>query len=482
MSMFAGGQYRPLTQDAIEAIHNGSMHIFEKVGVEVHSQRALEIFKAKGARVDFETQRVKVPRSMVEDAIDVAPSSVRLCGREERNDLILEDKRVYLGTGGTALNVLDLETGQKRPSTLEDVRRTARLVDALEHIDFFVLPVYPHELPTEAVDLNRFYAGLSNTTKHVMGGVYTIQGVRDVIAAAEEIAGGPDALRKRPIISMITCVMSPLKMDETYTELLMEVASQGIPLVCPTEPLCGATAPVTLAGNLTLLNVETLSGLILTQLIRPRTPVLYGSVGSIVDMRTMAYLTGAVEMGLLNAGAAQLAQYYGIPMYATAGMSDSKFPDVQAGYEKAMTAIMVALAGANYIHDAAGLLEFAMTVSYEQYVIDNEILGMVKRALKGIEVNEETLALDVIERVGPAGNFLAEEHTVQHMRNEFFFPTLSDRSRREIWEKNGAKDAYQRAREMAIAILHEHRPVEIPDEVKQRIKSVFKQIIDNQHN
>jgi len=472
-----GGSYKLLSDKDVERIHNASLRTLERTGIEVNTKRGLQIFKEKGAEVDFDKRRVKIPRCMVEDAIDKAPSKVILCGREEKHDLILEDKRVYMGTGGTALNVLDLETGEKRLSTLEDVGEIARLVDALENIHFYLLPVYPNDLPKEKVDVNRFYAALNNTTKHIMGGPYTREGALEVIKIAEEIMGGEKALRESPIISFITCIMSPLKIDNTYGEILIEVAQKGIPVAIPTEPQCGTTTPITLSANLVLYGAETLAGVTLAQLVNPGTPVLCGYVGTIADVRTMGYASGAVEMGLLNAGSAQLAQYWQLPFYATGGMSDSKIPDIQSGYERALNLLPVALAGANYIHDAAGLLEFALTVSYEQYVIDNEIIGMVMRALRGIDVNEDTLALDIIDRVGPGGNFLAEEHTVSHMRSEFFFPRVSDRSQREKWLSEGGKDARERAREIAKHILAEHKPLPIPLKVQKRIRETGKDLV-----
>jgi len=472
-----GGKYKLLSDKDVKKIHNASLRTLEKTGIEVNTKRGLRIFKEKGAKVDFDKKRVKIPRSMVEDALNKAPSKVILCGREEKHDLILEDKRVYMGTGGTALNVLDLETGEKRPSTLEDVGKIARLVDALENVHFYLLPVYPNDLPKEKVDVNRFYAGLNNTTKHIMGGPYTKEGTLEVIKIAEEIAGGEKALRERPIISFITCIMSPLKIDNTYGEILINVAQKGIPVAIPTEPQCGTTTPVTLAANLVLYGAETLAGVTLSQLVNPGASVLCGYVGTIADVRTMGYASGAVEMGLLNAGSAQLAQYWHLPFYATGGMSDSKIPDIQSGYERALNLLPVALAGANYIHDAAGLLEFALTVGYEQYVIDNEIIGMVMRALKGIEVSEDTLALDIIDKVGPGGNFLAEEHTVSHMRSEFFFPKVSDRSKREKWLLEGGKDARERAKEMAKDILAKHKPLPIPSDIDKIIKNSVKGLL-----
>ena len=471
-----GGRYKLLTEGDIKAIHQTTVRLFQDPGVEINNRDALALFEQKGAEVDWGKRRVRVSQTMLEDALDKAPSRVILCGREGEHDLYLEGTRTYMGSGGTVLNVLDLETGDRRPSTMKDVADIARLVDALEDIHFLVIPVYPTEIPIENVDLNRFYWSLANTSKHVMGGVYTSQGIKDVIKMAEEIAGGAKQLRERPIISMITCVMNPLRLDQVYTGFLMEIAEAGIPLACPAEPLAGATSPCTLAGTITTSNIETLTGIILAQLVNPGTPTIYGTVASCMDMRRGSYLSGNVEMGLINAGAAQMAQFYRLPIYATAGMSDAKLPDAQAGFEKAATAMITALAGANYIHDAAGLLEFCTTACYEQYVIDAEILGMCMRAVRGIEVNEDTLAEEVVRRVGPGGNFLSEEHTLRHFRDEFFYPTVADRLAREAWEREGAKDGRARAREIAQKVLRAHKPKPIAVEIEDRILSAYPQI------
>lgn len=439
----------------------------------MNNPQALDEFARAGARVDREQMTVRIPRSMLEDAVDAAPSQVVLCGREEKHDLVLEGRRTYLGTGGTVLNVLDPQTGERRPSTLRDVRDLARLADALDNIHFFMLPVYPNDLEVEDVDVNRFFAALSNTTKHIMGGVYTADGVRGVIRIAEELSGGPEKLRQRPIVSMVTCVMSPLLMDDTYAGLLMEAARHGIPVVCPAEPLAGATGPCTLAGTVAVSNAESLAGLVLAQLVNRGTPTIMGTVASTMDMKTGSYLSGNVEMGLINAACAQLAQYYEIPIYATAGMSDSKLPDVQAGYEKMATAMLAALAGANFIHDAAGFLEFCTTASYEQMVIDDEIIGICMRAVRGIEVNEDSLAGEVTRRVGPGGHFLADVHTMRHCRTEFFQPRVGNRQNRKTWEKDGCPDAAQQAWETAREILAEHKPLLIDESVLDKLKKQF---------
>jgi trimethylamine--corrinoid protein Co-methyltransferase len=250
----------------------------------------------------------------------------------------------------------------------------------------------------------------------------------------------------------------------------MEAARNRIPVVVPSEPLCGATAPMTLAGNLVIQNVDSLAGVMLAQMTSPGTPTLYGCISSITDLRDMKYLSGAVEMGLMNAAATQMARFYNLPIYVTAGMSDSKVNDAQAGYESAITNLMVALAGGNFIHDAAGFLEFCMTASYDKLVIDNEIIGMVMRAVDGIKINDETLAFDLIKKAGPGGHFISARHTRRHMRSELYKPRLSDRENRDRWRDEGARDIRQRAAEKVREILTKPSQSIIPENVRARIK------------
>ncbi|MGD9074326.1 MAG: trimethylamine methyltransferase family protein [Desulfobacteraceae bacterium] len=467
-----GGQYKPISDQEIKKIHETSLRVFSEVGVQVNLPEARELFRRAGGALDQTGSIVKIPPGLVEDLIQKAPPVVRLCGRAEDGELDCEigGKKVYLGTGGTALNVQDPGSEGSRRATLQDVINMARLVETLDDIHFHMLNVYPSDLPQEDVDVNRFGAALNYTRKHVMGGVYTVEGVKNVIKVAEIIAGSPDRLRNRPFISLVTCSISPLKLDEIYAQLTMEAARNRIPVVVPAEPLCGATAPITLAGNLVIQNVDSLAGVMLAQLTNPGTPTIYGCISSITDLRDMKYLSGAVEMGIMNAAAAQMAQFYCLPYYATAGMSDSKVNDSQAGYESAITTLMVALAGGNLIHDAAGFLEFCMTASYDKLVIDNEIIGMTMRAVEGIQVDDETLAFDLIKKVGPGGHFVSAPHTRRHMRSELYRPKFSDRENREKWRNAGAKDAQRRATEKVQEILANAPASVIPEAIRKRIK------------
>jgi len=472
-----GGRFKPLSEDSISRIHETAMRVLEEVGFEVHSEEGLELFRKVGAWVDDSRMVVQMPRELVVELIEMAPSRVQLCGQDEKNDLILGGTRVHTGTGGTALYVHSSDTGRKELATLVDLKRIARLVDGLDNIHLFTLPTYPSELPVEQVDVNRFFAGLDNTTKHIMGGLYTPEGLKQVIRMAEIVAGTPQQLRERPLISMIACSISPMKLDKHYGDMVVTIADAGVPLVVPAEPLCGATSPVTLAGNLVIQAVDSLMGVMLAQIVKPGTPVIFGSVATSTDLRDLKYLAGSIEMGLINAAAAQMAQFYRLPFYATGGMTDSKVVDGQSGYESALTSLMCALAGANFIHDAAGLMEFALTVSYEKYVVDNEILGMVMRAVEGIRVDDDTLAFDLIKQVGPGGNFVTAKHTRRFMRGEHYQPSLSDRDSREEWEAKGSKTTLERAAEKVKEIIASSN-YSLPADVRQRVLAEIAGIVD----
>jgi trimethylamine--corrinoid protein Co-methyltransferase len=444
-----GGQLKLFNERDVNAIHEGVVRLLEEVGMQVKSKQAFEIFERNGAITDPAKENVKIPRTMLEKAIKTAPSKIIIHGREEKHDAVLEKNRVHFGTGGTVMYALDFETGERRVTNTHDVRDLARLVDTLENIAFYVIHTYPGDVAEEDVDANRFYWAITNTTKPIMGGMYTMKGLKEAIKISEMVAGGADKLRERPFVSFITLMVSPLVMDWHYTDFLIEVAKKGLPLAVPSEPLAGATSPVTLAGTITINLAETLAGLTLAQLVNPGCPAFIGTTSSIMDMNTGTYVAGAIESSMINAGIAQMAQYYDLPLYATGGQSDAKLNDAQAGYESACQAVTLGLSGANWIHDAAGLLENCTTVSYEKTVIDNEILGNVIRLLKGVEVNDETLAIDVIKSVGPAGNFLANDHTALHFRNEFFIPKVSDRWNRITWNQKGSLDTHARAHMIA---------------------------------
>ena len=467
-----GGQYQPLTQAQIKQIHQASLSVLEHTGVHVEHEDALALYRQGGAKTDGE--HVYISAMMVEEALEKAPSRVLLAGRDPGQDIMLEGKRVYAGTGGSPTMVLDPGADTVRPGTLRDLADLARLADALAHCDFITIPLHPTDVPEEDVPINRFYACLVNSAKHVMGGVGSVEGARQVIEMGTMIAGGMQALQERPIISAVTSWMvSPLHLDTGVTDILVEWCRHGLPVVLSSAPMAGSTSPVTLAGSLVQLNAEQLSGIVLTQLVRPGTPVLAGYIPGVADMRSGGYLGGAVEFGMMQAAAAQLAHFYRVPIYCSGGMSDSKLPDAQAGYEKMATLMLAAMGGCNYIHHAISMVTNMNTASLEQAVIDDEITGMVMRVLRGVEVSEPAMAVEAIQRVGPGGHYLMDEHTLGFMRSEFFYPMLADRQNRAVWEEGGKKDTRARAMERVEELLREHPSPGLPPAVDAAIQEKF---------
>lgn len=474
--VYHGGNYRVLSEQEITQIHEASVRILEQVGFEIAYEPALDLLEEKGAKVDRDNNRVYLNRKLIWQCIKQAPAEFVFYGREEGKEIVLGGKRVHFGTGGLALNVLDLDR-KKRRSTSRDIADIARLVEKLEYVDFFIIPVYPSDAPADVIEINSFYPALKYSSKPVMGGAFSKKGVHDVIDIASRLAGGLDKLVDRPFIGFITSIISPLKIDAVQAECLIEIAKIGLPLVTSTAPAAGATAPITLAGTLVQQNAEALIGVILSQLVNPGTPVFYSAVPLTMDMRTMSFLMGSVESGLMNAAISQMAHFYRLPSYITVGTSDSKVPDAQAAHETATTAMLAALAGGNFIHEAAGMLEGALTASYAQYVIDNDILGSCLRILRGIEVNEDSLAVDVITKVGPGGNFLTEEHTLKYMRTELFSPRVSDRRGYQGWLDAGGKDSWKQADEIARALLEEPAKTYITDKMDAEIRRDYPELV-----
>jgi trimethylamine--corrinoid protein Co-methyltransferase len=412
---------------------------------------------------------------MVEDALARARNEVLLCGRDPKHDITLGSRRVYMGTGGAAIKVLDLESGRVRESTLADVARIGLLVDALDNIHFYLRACVARDVPEEHLDINTFYAALANTTKHVTGNCFSVQTVRDVIEMAAMIVGDVKALRERPVISFITSwTVSPLRYAPETVEVLTEVVRQEMPVFISSAPQSGATSPAALAGSLVQINAEELSGITYCRLVRPGAPVVLGYVPSVSDLRTGNFVGGAAEFAIMNAATAQLGQFYGLPVYNSSGLTDSKIPDAQAGYEKGITGLAAALAGSNYIHHSAGFLEAMLTVAYEQYVIDDDINGTILRLVRGIEVNDETLSVDLIDQVCRGkGNFLGTKQSRSLMRSEYYYPHTGNRQRRDDWEACGSKDMRARAGEQAARLLSTHRPEPIPPKIDAAIRERF---------
>lgn len=472
-----GGLYAPLNPEEITTIHQTALTILETTGMAYESglDDLARMLEDQGATVDHDARRIRFSPRMITDAVAKAPSKVLLCGRDTEHDLDLYEDKVYLGTGGAAIKILDIETGERRATTLADLYDATRLVDQLDNIHFLVRPCIPTDIPKDDYDINMFYTCLKATKKHVMSGVNNEEGLHRVLELAAMIAGSREKLMERPFISLITSIaISPLKLCTQSTLIMQEANRNSIPVAISSAPMAGSTSPVTMAGTLAQLHAEELAGIAICQLTHPGAPVLYGGIPGLVNLASMGYSGGAVEFGMMNAAVHQLAAHIDIPNYNSAGLTDAKVPDAQAAWEKATTLMLAAMAGSNYIHHSAGMLESMLSIAHEQFVMDDEIIGNCCRVLKGIDVDPDHLAMEVVEKIGPGGNFMAAPHTMRHMRTEFFQGNgVTNRKSRDRWEKDGSLDARDKARQIARKLLENQETDYIDTATDDAIRSKF---------
>ena len=447
--------FRATSPAHIKQIDRTGRRILERIGIRIKDGTFLNRLKKAGAQVDEENQTARFQEDWLDEILSLAPPLFTLFSRDGKNDLPLGEGKVHFANGGRVFRILDMATGGYRLTMLRDVVRTARLVDNLGNIHFYVITCQAHDLETRYYHLNDFFHAFNNTTKHVMGGCDNLEGVEQVWKLASFIAGGEKKLKDKPFFSVITNPISPLTIETNTLNILNFCATHGIPVTCAPAPIAGATSPATLAGTLAQMHAEALAGVAIAQVLAPGAKVLYGAVPTSMDLRKMEFTMGSVEMGMMGAAAVQLAKLYNLPIRAAAGVTEAKRPDIQSGVEKSLSNLMVAMAGADCILLAAGMLDSGNSISYEQYVIDNEAIGMIYRALSGIKVNKGTLGFDVIEEVGPGGHYVMEDHTVEHMMNEFFYPNLSVRSNFDVWEERGRPDMLSRANDVVHNIFGE---------------------------
>lgn len=465
--------YRPLTPENLEKIDRAGLRILERVGIRIQNDRARDLCAKAGARVDRTHERVCFDEGWLRDRLGRASSRFTLFSRDGKNDLHLGTGTVYFANGGRVFRILDMATGGYRNTLLRDVASSARLVQQLEHIRLYIIACQAHDLAPDHYHLNDFYHALNHTTKHVMGGCDDPEGVRQVHNLAALIAGGKESLQARPIVSIITNPISPLTIDANTARILEYCCIHSMPVTCAPAPIAGATAPATLAGTLAQMHAEALGAVALAQVFAPGAKVMYGAVPTTMDLRRMEYTMGSVEMALMNAAAVQLARRYHLPIYASAGVTEAKRPDVQSGFEKSISLAMVAMAGADLVHLAAGMMDSGNSISFEQYVIDDEIIGVIHRILAGIRVDDDRLGVEVIEQVGPGGNYVTENHTVRHMMDEFFYPSLCVRSLFDVWEHEGRPSMLTRARKFVQATLDRSREGLLDREVIEEVNRTF---------
>jgi trimethylamine--corrinoid protein Co-methyltransferase len=466
-----GGQLKLFSSDEIYCMHMAVCEVMERIGVKVETERMLKVFDDAGCGVDKERKIVKIPQYLLMEYIAKAPKKVYLAGRSKDYDIILEDDRIVFGMGGSPKSkILDFEKKEHRIPKKKDVEDTTRLADALPTISFIQNIANSAEYPPQVQLLHNLDAVLRNTQKHYVCSVANVKQARYAIKMASLVVND---LAKRPLISIYTDPASPLMLTSSQ-ESAIEAAEKNVPIVMCTAPQAGTTSPVTLAGAIVQNLCENLAVLCLAQLVKKGIAVVLGATPTIMDPRTSMFCLGAPEFMLQQIGACQLSHYYNLPYFGGGCCSDSKLPDAQAGVEASMTALTSALAGINMIQDV-GVFAFDDSGCMELLVIGDEIIRMIERILKGICVDEDSLAIDVIENVGPSGHFLSQKHTLNHLSREIYIPKLFDRKPESIWQREGSKDIGQVAHEKAKRILSEHKPEPLPKNVEQKLKELLKE-------
>jgi len=461
-----------LSQDEVEAIHNASLEVLEGTGIKVGSEKALDILKEAGAKVDSGKKHVAIPRSLVEEALRRAPKTIRFCARSPRYDVVLDKREPRFTTDGGPPFITDWETGERRTSTNEDMARWVRVADYLGNVHIVWGSVTAGDVPAPMQEIVGTITSLNNTEKHVAVQAFNAREAQYEIEIAAAIVGGREELKKRPIISATQCPIAPLTFEAGSIEAVIEFARAGIPVVCITMPLMGETGPATVAGTLVVNNAENLASLVISEFASSGAPVVYSSAAGGIDFKTGSATVGTPEYSLVQTGCAQLARYYGLPSNICGGDCDSKALDVQCGFERAMTLTTSILTGADIITGLGGL-NAANLMSPELLVIDNEIIGAILRIGRGFEVNDDTLAVDVINRVGPGGHFLGERHTLEHYKAETWIPEISDRESFGTWQKMGSRTMDKVAGEKIKQILATHKPEPISEGAEKEISRIL---------
>lgn len=474
--MARGGALRILSRDAIYDIYTTALSILQDTGVRVREPGVAREMRKAGCW--GEEEMVNIPPYLVEEAVRRAPCTFRLQGGGEQTGVRMEDRKVHFQPMIGRLNILDSNTGEKRRTTLKDVANLIKLADALPCYHLLHSgAIMPHieGVPDEVSHVYGWFASVKNSSKVIKG---TCRGGRkavDCLAMASALAGGEKKLQERPNIFTTYNVISPLEHDRQMLEGLKEYVRYNIPVDITSEPQLGATSPVTIAGTLAQQTAELLSGVVITQLLNPGTPVFIGTCGAAMDMRRGTIALGGIETALLNVAHAQIAQFLAIPSRGTGSNTNAKLLDFQAGYEKAITLMMPALAGINMIF-YPGTIEHAETISMESLLLDHEICSIVSRALEGITVDDDTLAREVIEKVGPGGHFLSAQHTIRYLETEHYRPKLADRKGRREWESAGGKDIARRAQDEVQRILSEHKPAPLSSSVEEELIDIIQQV------
>jgi trimethylamine--corrinoid protein Co-methyltransferase len=478
-----GGSYQPLSAHDMAQMNDTILDVLEKIGmadpIPIVREHALE-------RGCFENEhgRLCFPRALVEDVIAGSPSGLQFLGQYPVHDLDLGGLGVNTYGGGEAVNMLDIGSNSYRPSTLLDLYDVARLVDKMDNVHAFSRLIVATEIEDQlACDISTAYVSAAGTAKHTALTFNDASHVQPTLDMLHMIAGGEKKWLERPFAHGGGCpVISPLRYGQDNSEVCIEATKFGAPVWIVVAPQAGATAPAALAGAVVQCVAESLASLLQIDMVHPGFPVIVGPWPFVSDLRTGSFTGGSGEEALVSAAAAQMINHYDLVSSVGAGMTDSKVPDNQAGYEKGIAVALAALAGCNNVSESAGMLGSLMAFSHESLVIDNDMLGTVMRTVRGIEVNEESLSFDVINSVvHDEGHFLRSDQTVSLMRTEYEYPELADRNPPGLWENMGARDIREMAGERVNAILSTHYPEYIDPAIDAKIRDAFPILLPREH-
>ncbi len=470
-----GGAFKPLSERDVERIHQTALDVLANVGVADPPPEMLELALEKGCTLG-EDGRLRFPRAFVEDIVAGACREMTIFGRDPAFDIHLRGTDVSYSTAGQAVSIYECASRSYRASTLLDLYDLARLVDRLDHIHRFCQPIVATDIAdTYEHAMNIAYACLSGTLKSFSCAIVDPEHIEQAVAMFDLVLGGGGRFREKPFCTIGACpIVSPLRFGEDGARVGITSVRLGIPCDFAVAPQAGATAPAALAGTLVQVTAETLATIILTNLFSPGHPTVYAAWPLVSDLRTGSFSGGSGEEALLAAAAVQLGNFYGLPTSVGAGMSDSKLPDNQAGFEKALSTALAGHAGANYIGESAGMQASLMGCSFEALVIDNDMLGAVQRTIRGIEVTDETLSYDLIAETAPGiGHFLGSDQTLAIMESEYLYPDVADRRAPSDWEESGSLDILERAQLRVREILSSHYPSYIGERLDEEIRRRF---------
>lgn len=467
--IFGRFQYRRISPEQCQRLHEASLEILARTGVRLYEQEAIDLLKKAGAMVS-DGNRVRILPTLVEKALSTVPKKVTLYDRDGRPSLVLDGQRCYYGPGSDCLHIMDHRTRERRGALLQDVIEGVTVCDALPHIDFVMSMFLPSDVDPVISDRYQMEAMLNHTTKPIIFVTNEFPGCVDAVEMAEAVAGGPEALRQRPSAACYINVTTGLRHNQEALQKLLFLAEKGLPALYIPVVIGGTTGPVTSAGGTALLNAGTLTGLVLSQLKREGAPLIVSGMGDgTLDMRTMVVpYCGPDPIGMPQ----DMGHHYGLPVFGMGGCSESKLVDQQAAAEVSLTLMAETLFGSNLIHDL-GYLESGLCGSLAQLVICNEIVGWLEHFTAPVEISDETLALDLIDEVGPDGQFLDSEHTHTHYR-EHWYPDVFERGNYKQWQAAGGKSLSERAAKRVEDILAQHSPEPLSDDAASAVSAVVR--------